>query len=357
MSNKKDDLAEKIEAGARLSVDELAALYGYPAPQLAALATLRRERQNGKKVFFNRNFHLEPTNICVNNCVFCAYRRSAGEAGSWDYSIDELLAQCRLQAVTGVTEVHIVGGVHPQRNVHDYAALLRAVKQAFPALYIKAFTAIEIDYMSKKSGMSPAEGLALLKESGLDAIPGGGAEIFDSEVRRRLCPGKGSAAIWLDVHEAAHRLGIRTNATMLFGHVETLAHRLQHLLILRELQDRTGGFDAFIPLKYKSANNALGGIGEVSVVETLRMVAISRLALDNVPHIKAYWPMLGKEVMQMALLFGADDIDGTINDTTRIYSMAGADEQHPCLGVDELCRLVRDAGFTPVERDTFYREV
>ncbi|MDR2449152.1 MAG: aminofutalosine synthase MqnE [Prevotellaceae bacterium] len=352
-----DEFAVKIKMGARLSLDELVTLYNCPVSQLAALATSKREQQNGKKVFFNRNIHLEPTNICVNDCVFCSYRRNEGEAGSWDYGIDELLAQCRRHAGTGVTEVHIVGGVHPRRDVHDYAGLLRAVKQALPQVHIKAFTAIEIDYMIKKAGMSLTDGLALLKQSGLDAIPGGGAEIFDEQVRRRLCPKKGPAGIWLRVHETAHTLGVRTNATMLFGHVETLEHRLQHLLQLRELQDRTGGFDAFIPLKYKSENNALGDLGEVSAVETLRMIAISRLALDNIPHIKAYWPMLGKAVMQMALLFGADDVDGTINDTTKIYSMAGAEEQHPCLGVDELCRLVRDAGFVPVERDTFYREL
>ncbi|MDR3185128.1 MAG: CofH family radical SAM protein [Prevotellaceae bacterium] len=354
MPDKTNELVMKIEAGARLSVEELAALYRCPVPQLAALATHRRERLNGKKVFYNRNFHLEPTNICVHNCVFCAYRRDEGAAGSWDYSIDELLAQCRRHAAPGVTEVHIVGGVHPRRDVHDYAALLRAVKQTLPQVHIKAFTAIEIDYMIKKAGMTLEAGLALLKENGLDAIPGGGAEIFDAAVRRRLCPKKGTAGVWLGVHEAAHRLGIRTNATMLFGHVENLEHRLHHLLTLRELQDRTGGFDAFIPLKYKSEHNALGRIGEVSVIETLRMVAISRLALDNIPHIKAYWPMLGKDVMQMALLFGADDIDGTINDTTKIYSMAGAGEQHPSMSVDELRRLVHDAGFEPVERDTFY---
>jgi aminodeoxyfutalosine synthase len=357
MSNTTDELAAKISAGARLSAEELMTLSRCPAPRLAALAACRREQQNGKNVFFNRNFHLEPTNICVNDCVFCAYRRNAGEAGSWDYSIDELLAQCRRHAGTGITEVHIVGGVHPQRDVHDGAGLLRAVKQALPQAHVKAFTAIEIDYMVKKAGMTLAEGLALLKESGLDAIPGGGAEIFDEAIRRRLCPKKGPAEIWLRVHETAHRQGIRTNATMLFGHVETLEYRLQHLLTLRELQDRTGGFDAFIPLKYKSENNALGYIGEVSAIDTLRMIALSRLALDNIPHIKAYWPMLGKDVMQMALLFGADDIDGTINDTTKIYSMAGAEEQHPHLAVDELCRLVRDAGFVPVERDTFYREL
>ena len=357
MPNKIDEFAAKIKTDVRFSVAELVTLYNLPVSQLAALATGKREQQNGKKVFFNRNIHLEPTNICVNDCVFCSYRRNEGEAGSWDYSTDELVAQCRAHAGAGITEVHMVGGVHPQRDVRDYAGLLRAVKQALPQVYIKAFTAIEIDYMIGKAGMSLSEGLALLKQSGLDAIPGGGAEIFDDKIRRRLCPKKGPAEIWLRVHETAHALGIRTNATMLFGHIETLEHRLQHLLQLRELQDRTGGFDAFIPLKYKSENNALGVIGEVSVIETLRMVAISRLAFDNIPHIKAYWPMLGKAVMQMALLFGADDIDGTIHDTTKIYSMAGAEEQHPSLDVEELCRLVRETGFAPVERDTFYKEL
>jgi aminodeoxyfutalosine synthase len=357
MPNKIDEFTVRVSTGARLSFEELVMLYNQPLSQLAALATVKRELQNGKKVFFNRNIHLEPTNICINDCVFCSYRRNAGEPGSWDYGLDELLAQCRTHAGTGITEVHIVGGVHPTRDVHDYAALLRAVKQTLPQVYIKAFTAIELNYMIKKAGMSLEEGLVLLKESGLDAIPGGGAEIFDEQIRRQLCPKKGPAEVWLRVHEAAHALGIRSNATMLFGHVETLTHRLQHLLQLREMQDRTGGFDAFIPLKYKSENNALGSIGEVSAIETLRMMAISRLALDNIPHIKAYWPMLGKATMQMALLFGADDIDGTINDTTKIYSMAGAEEQHPALGMDELCRLVREAGFVPVERDTFYKEL
>ncbi|MDR3236063.1 MAG: CofH family radical SAM protein [Prevotellaceae bacterium] len=350
-------LAEKIKRGnERLSAEELTTLYLHcPIPQLSAFATLRREQLNGKNVFFNRNFHIEPTNICMNDCVFCSYRRHEGEAGSWDYSIDDITAQCRARAGEGITEVHIVGGVHPHRDVHYYARLLQAVKQALPAgVHIKAFTAIELDYMITKAGVSLSEGLALLQQAGLDAIPGGGAEIFDATVRRRLCPKKGDAGVWLRVHEAAHEASIRTNATMLFGHIETLAHRIDHLLQLRELQDRTHGFDAFIPLKYKAANNALGDIGETPVLDVLRTIAVSRLALDNIPHIKAYWPMLGKDVMQIALLFGADDIDGTINDSTKIYSMAGAGEQHPTLGVDELCRLVRAAGFSPAERNTFY---
>ncbi|MDR0295647.1 MAG: CofH family radical SAM protein [Prevotellaceae bacterium] len=350
-------LSEKIYSGERLSLEETLFLYeAAPLSELSVLATYRREQLNGKKVFFNRNFHLEPTNICINDCVFCSYRRNAGDEGSWDYSLEEMLAECRRQAGIGITEVHIVGGVHPDRDVHYYAGLLKAVKEVLNGVCIKAFTAIEIDYMIRKTNMSLHDGLLLLKHNGLTTIPGGGAEILNDEIRQRICPKKGSSAIWLKVHEAAHKLGIRTNATMLFGHIETPLHRIQHLIKLRDLQDLTGGFDAFIPLKYKSHNNVLGYIGEAPAMEVLRTVALSRLVLDNVAHIKAYWPMLGKELMQMSLLFGADDIDGTINDSTKIYSMAGANE-HPILTNGELCRLVCDAGFTPVERDTLYKEV
>jgi aminodeoxyfutalosine synthase len=350
-------ITEKIYSEERLSLEDALFLYeAMPLSELAVLANYRREQLNGKKVFFNRNFHLEPTNICVNDCIFCSYRRNAGEAGSWDYSLEEMLAECRRQSDTGITEVHIVGGVHPDRDVHYYADLLSAVKAILPEVFIKAFTAIEIDYMVRKANMPLHEGLLLLQRNGLTAIPGGGAEILDDEIRQRICPKKGAAEVWLNVHETAHRLGIRTNATMLFGHIETPFQRVQHLIKLRDLQDTTGGFDAFIPLKYKSRNNTLGHIGEAPAMEVLRTVALSRLVLDNIPHIKAYWPMLGKELMQMALLFGADDIDGTINASTKIYSMAGADE-HPILTVEELCRLIRTAGFLPVERDTLYKEL
>ncbi len=342
----------------RLSAEEALHLHKHAdLSTLAAMANRRRETLNGRKVFFNRNFHLEPTNICINDCVFCSYRRNEGEEGSWDYSMENMLEQCRLQSGAKVTEVHIVGGVHPSRDVHHYANLLREVKKVLPQVHIKAFTAIEIDYMIKKAGIALVDGLRLLQESGLEAIPGGGAEIFDDTIRRQLCPKKGPASIWLNVHEAAHHIGIRTNATMLFGHVETPEQRIQHLIQLRDLQDKTSGFDAFIPLKYKSQNNALGNIGEVPAMEVLRVMAISRLVLDNIPHLKAYWPMLGKDLMQLSLLFGADDIDGTINDSTKIYSMAGAEESHPVLTDEELRRLVQDAGFTPVERNTFYEEI
>ena len=350
-------LAEKIYSAKRLSVEEALFLYEEaPLSELAALADYRRAQLNGKKVFFNRNFHLEPTNICINDCVFCSYRRNAGEEGSWDYSLNEMLDECRRQADSGITEVHVVGGVHPDRDVYYYAGLLKALKETLPAVFIKAFTAIEIDYMTRKANMPLRDGLKLLRDNGLTAIPGGGAEILDDEIRRQICPKKGSSALWLNVHKTAHQLGIKTNATMLFGHIETPLQRIRHLITLRDLQDATGGFDAFIPLKYKSRNNALSHIGEAPAMDVLRTMALSRLVLDNVPHIKAYWPMLGKELMQMSLLFGADDIDGTINNSTKIYSMAGAAE-YPILTDEELSRLVYEAGFLPVERDTLYREI
>lgn len=351
-------IAEKVTHGERLSADDGLALYDCKdLLLLSSMAACPRRKYNGRTVYYNRNFHLEPTNVCINDCVFCSYRRRPGEEGSWTLSPDEMLARCKPYVGTPVTEVHIVGGVHPQRDIYFYASLLASVKRLLPQVAVKAFTAVEIDYMARQAGLSYEDSLRLLQAHGLDAMPGGGAEIFDETVRRQLCPAKTDARDWLRIHETAHRLGIRTNATMLFGHIETPAHRIDHLLRLRALQDATGGFDAFIPLKYKARHNALSGVGEVSTPEVLRNIAVSRLMLDNFPHIKAYWPMLGKDVMQLALLFGADDVDGTIDDSTRIYSMAGADDQHPTLTVPELEAFVTAAGFVPVERNTFYQPV
>ncbi|MDR1680273.1 MAG: aminofutalosine synthase MqnE [Prevotellaceae bacterium] len=351
-------IVSRIKHGQRLSFDDGLALYECPdLNRLATLATCVRRRHNGNAVYYNRNFHIEPTNVCVNDCVFCSYRRRAGEDGSWALSLDDVRELCRRYVGAPVTEVHIVGGVHPGRDIYFYAALLDVVRQTLPQVAIKAFTAVEIDYMAKHAGMSYEKALRLLQENGLAAMPGGGAEIFDETVRRQICPRKTDAQTWLYIHETAHDLGIRTNATMLFGHIETPAHRIDHLIRLRELQDTTGGFDAFIPLKYKASNNALGAVvGEISTSDVLRTIAVCRMMLDNIAHIKAYWPMLGKDVMQLALLFGADDIYGTIDDSTRIYSMAGADE-HPSLCVPELENIITDAGFVPTERDTFYNTV
>ena len=250
-----------------------------------------------------------------------------------------------------------MGGVHPDHDLGYYAGMIRTVKNVLPGVSVKAFTAIELAYMIEKAGLSHTEGLKVLKNAGMEAIPGGGAEIFDEKLRAEICPEKGSAGKWLALHRRAHRLGIRTNATILYGHAETLQQRLDHLERLRLLQDETGGFDAFIPLKYRAANNNMGSLGEVSVVEDMKMLSMSRIFLDNFPHIKAYWVMYGKNVAEMALAYGADDIDGTIDDTTRIYSMAGAEEQKPRLTVAEIEEMAARAGLRAVERDTFYNEI
>ena len=256
-----------------------------------------------------------------------------------------------------MTEVHIVGGVHPDHDLDYYVEMIRRVKAILPEATVKAFTAIELSYMIRRAGLSLEEGLRRLREAGMEAIPGGGAEIFDEDIRARICPDKGSTAEWLAVHEAAHRLGIKTNATILYGHIEGVEHRIDHLDRLRALQDRTGGFNAFIPLKYRNYGNAMSEVGEVSVIEDLRMLAMSRIYLDNIPHVKAYWVMYGKATTELALAFGADDIDGTIDDTTKIYSMAGADDRRPRMTADEMRTIVRHAGLRAVERDTLYNEL
>lgn len=339
----------------RLSAEE--GLYLYEKAGLgflSRLSTLARARISQEKVFFNRNFHIEPTNICVHNCRFCSYSRKLNQDGAWEMSLQEILAETERFRNQPVTEVHIVGGVHPHRDLEYYETLIREVRQANPGLFIKAFTAVELDFMFSKSGISAEEGLSRLKIAGLDAIPGGGAEIFDETIRKTICPDKTDSETWLRIHEIAHRLGIPSNATMLYGHIESYAHRIDHFERLRRLQDRTMGFQVFIPLKYRKANNPLSTIGETSAIEDLRNYAISRLYLDNVPHLKAYWPAIGKELASLSLSFGVDDLDGTIEDTTRIYSMAGAEDQNPALSTEALALLIRQAGYVPVERDTLY---
>jgi aminodeoxyfutalosine synthase len=253
-----------------------------------------------------------------------------------------------------VTEVHIVGGVHPAYDLHYYGRLIQRIKQHRSSLHVKAFSAIELDYMIMKAGLTIEEGLSQLKAYGLDSIPGGGAEIFDEKLRKMICDEKASSELWLNIHETAHRLGIPSNATMLYGHIETFAQRIDHMERLRTLQDRTNGFNAFIPLKYKKANNSMAYLGEVSIAEDLRNYAVARIYLDNIQHLKAYWPMTGKEAAQLSLAFGTDDLDGTIDDTTRIYSMAGAEEKNPSMNIDEIRRLITEAGYIPVERDSLY---
>ena len=353
-----EQIAAKVRQGERITAEEALVLWREaPLWLLGELAVGIKREKSGDKVFFNRNFHLEPTNLCVFNCKFCSYRRTKGSPEAWDYSMEEMEQIVRNRAESGATEIHIVGGVHPDHDIYYYAELIRRVKAIMPRVAIKAFTAVELAYMIRKAGLTTEEGLRLLIEAGMEAIPGGGAEIFDEELRAKICPEKGTAAEWFEVHDTAHRLGLKTNATILYGHVETLEHRLDHLLRLREQQDRTGGFNAFIPLKYRNFGNSMSEVGEVSIVEDLRMLAMSRIVLDNIPHIKAYWVMYGKQTTELALSFGADDIDGTIEDSTKIYSMAGAADSKPVMTIAEIERIAAVAGLRAVERDTFYNEI
>ena len=353
------DIAHKVSCGSRLTAGEALVLWREaPLWLLGRLAAEAKYRASGDKVFYNRNFHIEPTNVCNYNCRFCSYRRPKGAPDAWDWTPDEIENIARSRSSCGATEVHIVGGAHPDHDLWYWAEVVRRVKRAVPSAAIKAFTAVELLFMSERTGVAVSECLRVLKEAGLEALPGGGAEIFAAEIRRQICPEKCSGEEWLSVHGTAHGMGIRTNATMLYGHVESIEHRIDHLLRLRAQQDATGGFDAFVPLRYRRANNPLGATTcEVSVVEDLRTLAMSRLLLDNIPHIKAYWVMYGKQTAELALSFGADDIDGTIDDSTKIYSMAGAEEQKPSLTIAEIEGMALSAGLRAVERDTFYNEL
>lgn len=353
-----ENIESHINQGIRISDAE--ALFLFENAELGflgRLASIQRSRLNGDKVFFNKNFHIEPTNICIHNCLFCSYRRRVGEDDAWEMGKEEILAEVNKKHQPGVTEVHIVGGVHPQRDLYYYADILRSIKKDFPDLHIKAFTAVELDFMIRKNRLSYREGLEILKEAGLGSIPGGGAEIFDEELRKEICPDKTDTKTWLEIHKTAHELGIHTNVTMLYGHKESFAHRIDHMRRIRKLQDETKGFQVFIPLKYKHYNNKMSEIGEIPAVEDLKNYAVSRLYLDNIPHLKAYWPMIGKELAAISLDFGVDDLDGTIDDSTKIYSMAGAEDQSPSFTTDDLVEMIRTAQRTPVERDTLYNTI
>lgn len=357
LSRQEIALWEKVAEGLPLSDEEALFLYNSTnLAYLAALATLVRERLHGKKAYYNRNFHIEPTNICIYECAFCSFARKPGEPGGWEYTPEEIEAIAQRYVGTGVTEVHIVGGVHPKRGIEYYADIIRRIKRILPDIHVKAFTAVELKVMCARSRMSYREGLLALKEAGLDSIPGGGAEIFHPEIRKQICATKASTEEWLEIHRTAHELGIPSNATMLYGHIERYEHRVHHMRLLRELQAETGGFNCFIPLKYRHENNALSHLGEVSIIEDLKNYAVSRLYLHNIPHLKAYWPMIGRVAAQISLAFGVDDLDGTIDDTTKIYSMAGG-EEHPAMSTEELEHLIQSAGYEPVERDSWYRPV
>ncbi len=352
-------IAEKVSQQQRITTDEALALYDEASlSYLGVLANYIRESKHGKNTYFNRNFHIEPTNVCLYTCTFCSYSRLIKKRDEgWEYTHDDIMDIVKKYDNEPVTEVHIVGGVLPQYDVKFYTELFQAIKTHRPDLHVKALTPVEYHYIFKKDKISYEEGMKLMKESGLDSMPGGGAEIFHPEIRDQIAGGKCSGDQWLRIHEVWHELGMRSNATMLYGHIENYFHRVDHMNQLRDLQDKTGGFQTFIPLKFRNENNQLSHLPEVNHIEDLRNYAISRIFLDNFDHIKAYWPMIGRDMAQLSLSFGVDDIDGTIDDTTKIYSMAGSEEQSPSLSTEQLVNMIKRVGKRPIERDTLYNVV
>ena len=352
-------IAEKVYHNERASFDEGVMLFEKGSLSfLGALANYVREKKHGDNTYFNRNFHIEPTNVCVFSCNFCSYSRLyANREEGWELSIEQMMHIVKSYDNKPVTEVHIVGGVHPKLNLPFFLELLQQIKSHRPELHIKGFTAVELDYMFRKAKVSYKEGLEMSRAAGLDSLPGGGAEIFHLEIRKQICDDKVDADGWLNIHKTAHQLGMHSNATMLFGHIEKFEHRIDHMDRLRKLQDETGGFNTFIPLKFRNKDNGMSDIKETSVIEDMKVYAISRLYLDNFPHIKAYWPMLGRNNAQLSLGFGVNDIDGTIDDTTKIYSMAGSEEQNPAMTTEQLVHLIQQVKRKPIERDTLYNVI
>jgi aminodeoxyfutalosine synthase len=360
LSNDLRIIAEKVKNGQRITYTEGVLLFEKAdLPFLGALANLVRERKNGDKTYFNRNFHIEPTNLCIYTCKFCSYSRLIKQRGdeSWEYTMEDMMNIVRKYDGEPVTEVHIVGGVLPQYDLPFYLEFFKQIKAHRPDLHVKALTPVEYHYIFKKAKVSYTEGMRLVKESGVDSLPGGGAEIFHPDIRKQIAHDKCTGEQWLEMHEIWHNLGMRSNATMLYGHIEKYEHRIDHMDKLRELQDKTGGFQTFIPLKFRNKDNEMSHITESTTVEDLKVYAIARIYLDNFDHIKAYWPMIGQTTAQIALSFGVDDIDGTIDDTTKIYSMAGSEEQHPALSTRDLVTMIRSVGREPIERDTLYNVV
>ncbi len=352
-------IAEKVYSQERITFEEGLLLYekgelGY----LGSLANYIREKKHGNAVYFNRNFHIEPTNMCVFDCKFCSYSRLLKQKDdAWELSEEDILKLVHNYDGKPVTEVHIVGGVHPKMGLQYFADLIKKIKSFRPDIHVKAFTAVELEYMCRKANVSYEEGLRILKAHGQDSLPGGGAEIFDEEIRKQICNDKCTSAQWLEMHETAHKLGMPSNATMLYGHIEKFEHRVDHMDRLRILQDKTKGFNTFIPLKFRNKGNQMSHIKEVSVVEDLRNYAVSRIYMDNFAHLKAYWPMIGRVTTQISLAFGVDDIDGTIDDSTKIYTMAGSEEQSPALTTQQLVEMIKQVKRTPIERDTLYNVI
>lgn len=352
-------IADKVQTGQRISRDEGLLLFREGSPGfLGSLANAIRESRHGNSTYYNRNFHIEPTNVCVFSCKFCSYSRLyAHREEGWELSLEEMLNIVKKYDGQPVTEVHIVGGVHPKMDIHFFAELLRRIRAHRPDLHIKGFTAVELDYMFRKAKMSVEEGLRYLKDAGLQSLPGGGAEIFDPVIREQICADKVDADGWLEIHRTAHRLGMHSNATMLYGHIESHEHLIDHMDRLRRLQDETSGFNCFIPLKFRNKDNEMSHIRECSIVEDMKVYAMSRIFMDNFPHIKAYWPMLGRQHAQLTLSYGVNDLDGTIDDSTKIYSMAGSEEQNPAMSTEQIRDLIRQVKRDPVERDTLYRVI
>ena len=353
------NIAQKIKEGIRTTDDECMLLFNKAdLPFVGALANYIRERLHGNKTYFNRNFHIEPTNVCVFSCKFCSYSKLyAHKEEGWELSIDQMLDIVKSYDGKPITEVHIVGGVHPKMNLAYFIELIQKIHVHRPDLHVKGFTAVELDYMFRKAKLSITEGMQMLKDAGLQSLPGGGAEIFHEDIRKEIAGDKVTGEGWLQIHEAAHNLNMHTNATMLYGHIEKYEHRVDHMRRLRELQDKTKGFNTFIPLKFRNSNNDMSHIAESTITEDMRMYAIARIYLDNFSHLKAYWPMLGRQNAQLSLSFGVNDIDGTIDDSTKIYSMAGSEEQTPTMSTEELVMLIKQAHRQPIERDTLYNEI
>lgn len=349
-------IAQKVKDNQRITDAEGVLLFEKGSlPFVGALANFIRERLHGDTTYFNRNFHIEPTNVCVFSCKFCSYSRLyAHRDEGWELSIDQMLDIVKTYDNKPITEVHIVGGVHPKMNMAYFIELMQKIKAHRPDLHVKAFTAVELDYMFRKAKLSIEEGMKQLHEAGLDSLPGGGAEIFAPAIREVIAGDKVDAEGWLRIHEVAHELGMHSNATMLYGHIEKYEDRIDHMRRLRELQDKTHGFNTFIPLKFRNSNNDMSNVPESTITEDMRLYAIARIYLDNFPHLKAYWPMLGRQHAQLSLAFGVNDIDGTIDDSTKIYSMAGSEEQTPKMSTEELVTLIKQVKRKPVERDTLY---
>ncbi|MGZ3777140.1 MAG: aminofutalosine synthase MqnE [Mucilaginibacter sp.] len=352
-------IAQKVLDGERITYDEGVLLFEQgELSYLGVLANYIREQKHGDKTYFNRNFHIEPTNLCVYDCKFCSYSRLIKQRSEgWEYTMDDMLNIVKKYDGEPVTEVHIVGGVLPQYDVPFYSELFSKIKAHRPELHVKALTPVEYHYIFKKAKIDYATGMKMMKDAGLESIPGGGAEIFHDEIRDIICKDKCTADQWLQIHEEWHKLGMRSNATMLYGHIEKYWHRVDHMERLRQLQDKTGGFQTFIPLKFRNQDNQMSHVPETTVIEDLRNYAIARIYLDNFDHIKAYWAMISRNTAQLSLNFGVDDIDGTLDDTTKIYSMAGAEEQHPGMSTKELVELIKQVGRQPIERDTLYNVI